>query len=98
MQHHEEWLASLVLFQPLQREVGDEIRVVALGRIGSLWIPARVFDAVGGRDKDRIVILPLTWPDLPIIEAPGSGLQMPLPEEYGLIAGALKNCRHIWCA
>ena len=69
-----EGLVGVAPAQPVDREVGDQVRDVAC-----------MLDALSHFDEQGVVIGPLAGQDFPIVEAGGLGLEVPLADHGCLV-------------
>ena len=81
LEHEHEGLVGVAaLGQPLERQVGHDVRDVT-------FAPARR-GRVGIRvQKIRVVVRSLSGQHLPVVETGGRALEMPFPDHGGLVAG-----------
>ena len=83
--HQEERLLVVApLFQPLDREVRRDVGDVAV----PLHLAVR-------REELRLVVVALPGQHVPVVEAGRVGLQVPLADQRGLVAGALQPFRDV---
>ena len=80
LKHQGKWLAFISVIQPIQGDVGGDVRHIAV-----VALFCAHFNKIG------VVIRPLSGQDIPVIETGGDAFQVPFANHGRLVAGLLQQ-------